>query len=142
MIRKFSDRDIDEVMEIWLCSNMEAHAFIPADDWKSHFDDVREQIVQAEVYVSERNGVVNGFIGMTWDEIAGIFVKKAERQQGIGTELLNTAKLYRRELRLSAYKKNQPAVRFYENAGFRIAACETDTDTGEEAYTMVWIHPE
>ena len=55
MIRRFENKDLDQVMSIWLQVNMESHSFIEADYWKNNYEMVREMIPKAEVLVSEEN---------------------------------------------------------------------------------------
>lgn len=55
MIRKFQSADTEQVMKIWLHGNEYAHPFIPKDYWKSNYSMVQEQLLQAEVYVYQRN---------------------------------------------------------------------------------------
>lgn len=79
MIRRFENKDLDQVMSIWLQVNMESHSFIGADYWKDNYEMVREMIPKAEVLVSEENGQIRGFIGLIDTYIAGIFVRAAEQ---------------------------------------------------------------
>ena len=44
MIRKFENRDLDAVMQIWLHGNLDAHPFIPVSFWTDHFEMVRDNI--------------------------------------------------------------------------------------------------
>ena len=53
MIRKFQDGDLDAVMQLWLCGNLDAHAFIPEAYWRLNYEAVRDSILQAEIYVYE-----------------------------------------------------------------------------------------
>lgn len=138
MIRTFESKDLAEVMNIWLHANIDAHSFIPSDYWMNQFDFVKSLIPNADVYVSEKSGIIDGFIGLIDDDIAGIFVTKPDRSSGIGSELLNTAKAHNHKLHLSVYAKNKSALRFYEKAGFHIEAHKTDPDTNENEYTMTW----
>ena len=92
MIRKFTQSDRDTVMNIWLTSNIQAHSFIPKEYWINHFEQVKEILPQSTVYVYEKNGSVQGFIGLTEHHIEGIFVEESMRGKGIGTQLLNHAK--------------------------------------------------
>lgn len=55
MIRQFVPEDLDEVMQIWLKTNQEAHNFISPDYWSSHYDMVKEMLPQAEIYVYEKD---------------------------------------------------------------------------------------
>lgn len=138
MIRRFKERDLDEVMSIWLTANIEAHSFIEADYWRGNFDYVKDAILTAEVFVSEIEGQINGFIGIIDNYIAGIFVKSSERTKGIGSDLLNTVKKEKEILSLKVYTKNENAVSFYRNAGFKIEAKDMDEETSEMEYMMTW----
>lgn len=138
MIRKLKTADLDKIMSIWLNANIEAHSFIAAEYWKEHFEAVKKMIPQAEVFVSERDDGINGFIGLSRTYVEGIFVDKAARSKGIGSELLDFVKKDRARLSLKVYKKNESAVQFYKNRGFRIDAESLDTDTSEEEYIMAW----
>ena len=138
MIRRFENKDLDQVMSIWLQVNMESHSFIEADYWKNNYEMVREMIPKAEVLVSEENGQIRGFIGLIDTYIAGIFVRAAEQSKGVGTGLLQTVMKSRDNLRLNVYKKNMRAVSFYQHYGFQIINQGIDESTSEEEYTMEW----
>ena len=82
MIRKMQKSDIDRVAEIWLDTNLKAHDFISEQYWRSNFDMVKEMFPQAEVYVYEGDGKVQGFIGLDGEYIEGIFVCDEMQSQG------------------------------------------------------------
>ena len=138
MIRRFENKDLDQVMSIWLQVNMESHSFIAADHWKNNYEMVKDMIPKAEVFVSEENELISGFIGLTDTYVAGIFVRAEEQLKGIGRRLLNTAMEKSDNLCLSVYRKNVRAVKFYEHCGFLIVKQEIDENTSEEEYTMEW----
>lgn len=140
MIRKFQSADTGQVMKIWLHGNEEAHSFIPKDYWKSNYAMVQEQILQAEVYVYEAEGAIQGFIGMQEDYLAGIFIKKEVRSTGIGKQLLDYVKAIHPALTLNVYQRNGRAVEFYKRDGFSITLAAIEPDTGEADYTMRWHH--
>lgn len=137
MIRKFEKSDIDQVMQIWLGGNTEAHNFIPESYWLSNFEAVKEQIANADVFVFETGGKIQGFIGITGNRIEGIFVDKMSRSFGIGKQLLDYAKSRYCPLYLGVYRKNRRAVDFYLREGFSLSGEEIDEETGEPEYTMV-----
>ena len=138
MIRRFENKDLDQVMSIWLQVNMESHSFIGADYWKDNYEMVKDMIPKAKVLVSEENGQIRGFIGLIDTYIAGIFVRAAEQSKGVGTGLLQTVMKSRDNLRLNVYKKNMRAVSFYQHYGFQIKNQEIDESTSEEEYMMEW----
>ncbi len=138
MVRELQKKDIDEVAEIWLDTNVKAHGFIPARYWRDNFETVRRMLGQAEVYVYEAEKDIAGFIGLDGDYIAGIFVRSNHQSGGIGKRLLDFVKGERQQLRLSVYQKNKRAVSFYEREKFVIQGEGTDEHTGENEYDMIW----
>lgn len=138
MIRPSSDSDIDTIMDIWLTSNREAHAFVPAAYWQQNFASVKEAILKAEVYVAEESGQVAGFLGLVGNYIAGLFVKQQARDRGIGADLLKHVQSLQDTLELDVYQENPRAVAFYQNHGFQAVQKDIDPDTGHTEYRMVW----
>ena len=140
MIRKFESRNLDAVMQIWLHSNLDAHAFIAASFWTEHFEMVHDLLPQAELYVheNENTGQIHGFIGLTENHIEGIFVAKAARSKGIGKALLEYAKPRKPCLTLSVYQKNERALAFYRHEQFVVQSEGIDEDTNEAEIQMLW----
>ena len=138
MIRKLQRSDIDRVAEIWLDTNLKAHDFILEQYWRGNFDMVKEALSQAEVYVYESDGKVQGFIGLDGEYIKGIFVSDEMQSQGIGKALLDYAKSRKSELRLNVYRKNTRAIRFYQREGFSVRSEGLDEAVGEKDFLMVW----
>lgn len=95
---------------------------------------------QAEVlvHVDEDTGRIDGFIGLTDDYIAGIFVKDDAQSKGIGKQLLDQVKRTRSQLSLHVYQMNMRAVRFYQREQFAICSEGINEDTGQKEYLMVW----
>ena len=106
MIRMLQPQDTGRVMQLWLEGNLDAHAFVPGNYWCEKVSMVRELLLQAEVYVYEQNGEIQGFVGLQGDMIAGIFVDRLHRSGGIGKQLLNHVKHLHPVLLLSVYRKN------------------------------------
>lgn len=139
MIRKFEERDLETVMELWLAGNLQAHSFIPERYWKDSRELVKVLLPGASLYVyTEETGRPDGFIGLSGDYIEGIFVREGKRSCGIGAALLDFAKEGHGVLTLRVYQKNERAVKFYLRNGFRIRREELDEGTGEKEYEMVW----
>ena len=134
MIRLFEFRDLDRIMEIWLEGNLKAHPFIKEEYWRQNFETVRSVLPNAEVYVFEEDGEVQGFIGMDAEHIAGLFVAEGHRGQGIGHQLISEVK----RLSFHVYEKNTGAVAFYRAEGFRVENSMIEKETGEQEYLMVF----
>ena len=137
MIRLFEFRDLDRIMEIWLEGNLTAHPFIKEEYWKQNYETVRSMLPNAEVYVFEEDGEVQGFIGMDAEYIAGLFVAEGHRGQGIGHQLISEVKRKKR-LSLHVSEKNIGAVAFYRAEGFRVENRMAEKETGEQEYLMVF----
>lgn len=138
MIRKFEMKDTKQVMQIWLDVNMDAHNFVQGDYWLSNYQSVQKQLLQADIFVYEQDEEIQGFVGMTDDYLAGIFVDKKCRSMGIGKELLECVKQNYPVFSLNVYQKNRRAVDFYLREGLFIISKGIDEDTSETDYTMVW----
>ena len=138
MVRKLQKTDIDRVAYIWLDTNLKAHYFISAQYWKDNFELVKEMLLQAEVYVYERDQKIQGFIGLNDEYIEGIFVSDEMQSHGIGKILLDYVKGLRKKLLLNVYQKNTRAISFYQREGFEIQCNGLDEATGEKDYVMAW----
>lgn len=140
MIRKFTNNDLDSLIQIWLTTNIETHNFIPKEYWTDHYSEVKEMLPLAELYIYENDQTkqIEGFIGLINDYIAGIFVKSKVQSKGIGKQLLDYIKNLRQHLHLSVYQKNQRAIYFYQREQFIIDSENMDNDTGEKEFVMVW----
>lgn len=138
MIRKMKPSDIEQIVRLWLEGNIETHSFISAEYWKSNAPLVQEQLLEAEVYVYEENGIIQGFSGMQGNYLAGIFIKKSVRSTGIGKQLLDHLKEIHTLLFLKVYQENRRAIAFYQREGLIITNEGLDEDTGHREYTMTW----
>ncbi|WP_333652178.1 N-acetyltransferase [Lacrimispora sp.] len=139
MIRRFKIDHLEAVMKIWLESNISAHDFISRNYWQENYKQVEKVLPDAEIFVYEEGDAVLGFIGLTENYIAGIFVDANSQSQGIGKALLDHVKKSSTQLLLQVYKKNSRAVRFYIREGFAVLNEQTDEHTGETELVMSWI---
>ena len=138
VIRRMEARDLEAVSSIWLASNLEAHSFIPAEYWRGNYEAVKAALAQAEVYVYEDAAGVLGFVGLSGDYVAGIFVASHARSHGIGRQLLDHVKATHRCLELNVYAKNRRAVEFYQREGFELKGSGVDPHTREEDFLFFW----
>ena len=138
MIRPLQTADLAGVAEIWLNTNQKAHDFIPAEYWQDHFEQVKQMLPLAEVYLYEEQGEIQGFIGLSGSYIAGIFVCGQAQSRGIGRKLLDYVKAGKNRLELRVYQKNARAIAFYRREQFEIQSECLDGETGEKEYLMVW----
>lgn len=138
MIRKFEEKDINDVMQIWKKENIRTHKFIQEKYWENNYNYVKEIMPNAEIFVYTINENIVGFIGIVSNYIEGLFVDINNQCKGIGTMLLNKVKENNEILTLSVYKKNTKAINFYRNNNFKIISENVDKSTGEIQYIMKW----
>ena len=138
MIRLAERQDLDRIMEIWLEGNLQAHDFVDPAYWTGYFQEVREAIAQADVWVWDENGRGEAFAGMVEHYLAGLFVSGAQRGKGIGGLLLEHIKEQRFPLTLHVYSRNAGAVQFYERHGFGTVSEYIDPETGQPEREMIF----
>ena len=140
MIRTFRKDDLNNVLQIWLDTNIKAHNFIPEEYWTENYAVVKEMLPQAEIYVYEDDDMhqILGFIGLSNNYIAGIFVRGDVQSKGIGKQLLDYVKKTKTALHLNVYQKNARAVSFYQREHFAIQSENFDDSTNEKEFIMNW----
>lgn len=138
MIRDFKETDIEQIMNIWLNTNIKVHHFINSSYWIDSYSTVKKMLPQATIYVYESDNQIQGFLGLNGDYIEGIFVDAEYQSKGIGSQLLNYAKERYSKLLLNVYKRNERAVTFYLREGFAILTEQIEEETKESDLTMVW----
>lgn len=137
-LNSFSDRDLEQLAQIWLNGNLQAHSFIPAQYWKNQFVNIKKMLPEANIFVYRNNEIIIGFLGKLDGYIAGLFVDMNYRKQGVGSRLINYLKQINDKLTLSVYVDNINAVNFYENKDFIIDSVGMDTETDSKEYRMTW----
>lgn len=140
MIRVFENKDLTDVMQIWLDTNIKAHFFIPKEYWTDNFEIVKSALPRSEVYVyeDESTSQIHGFIGLSNNFVEGIFVKEGSQSKGIGKQLLEYVKSNRSHISLCVYQKNTRAIQFYQREQFIILSERIDENTNQNEYIMVW----
>ena len=139
MIKEFKIDHLEEVMKIWLETNINAHDFIERDYWVNNFDLVKKLLPDAKVYIFQENNIIKGFIGIIEEGyIAGLFVKEEYQREGIGEKLIKYIKPKYNQLKLDVYSKNKNAIKFYLKNNFKIVNEKNNEDTNELEYEMIF----
>lgn len=138
MIRKFKEKDLDTVMELWLLGNTEVHSFISPKYWQQNFTEIQRVVSIACTYVYEYQNEVMGFISVMDGFLLGIFVNAGIRRHGMGMVLLDCMKQREKSLTVTVYEKNVTAVRFFMRQHFEVDSEVIEESTGEKQLMMVW----
>lgn len=136
LIRKFCNDDLDKIMKIWLESNIDAHYFIDKSYWINNFDNVKQMILNSDIFVYIKDDEIVAFVGLIDKYIAGLFVQKNFRNSLIGTKLLEYLRLKYNVLTLNVYCKNKSAISFYKKQKFEIVEQLINIETNEKEYVM------
>lgn len=119
MIRKFEEKEIPHLIEIWEKAAMVAHPFLSEDfheEVKKAMTDI--YLPNSDTWVYVESGKVLGFISMISNEIGGLFVFPENHSKGIGTLLVNHINQFHKELEVEVFYKNEIGKPFYEKLGF------------------------
>lgn len=135
--KEFVYEHLNELIKIWLETNIQAHHFIAEQYWRNNIEFVKKALPDAMIFC-QREECIKGFLGVSDGFIQGLFVKKEFQRKGIGRALIQEAKQYFDTLSLCVYVKNSNAVAFYQNMGFEIQEQNIQEETGEQEYHMIY----
>lgn len=139
MIRKINEKDINEVMTIWVKGNFKSNSFIEKDYWLLKFNDMKEKFLKKyTTYVYVENGQVVGFISIYKNNILAIYVKEQKRRKNIGRQLVNYCRNSNKNLKVKIYEKNIAAILFFLSLGFKNDKIQIDSEFQEKQYVMKW----
>ncbi len=140
MIKQLENLQMEEVMDIWLKTNITAHNFIPEQYWIKNYDVVKNEYMPiSTTFVYEEDNRIKAFISIIDNSFIGaLFVLGDYQGQGIGKELLSHCKSLYSSLELGVYKENISAVNFYKHCGFAVRTEHRNEDSGFMEYTMTW----
>ena len=137
IVREFNQADIDQIIEIWLEASIKVHDFMDSEFWKSKVNDMREiYIPSAETYVFEEEDELKGFVSLSGDTLAALFVSPRWQGEGIGKQLILKSKAIRDRLTLTVYRENRRSIEFYRKCGFKIIREQIDDHTGHSELLM------
>ena len=119
MIRAFSDRDLEELLDVWYRSSLLAQPFLSQEFFTEEFHEIADVwIPMSETMVYENDGRIVGFLALIDNEVGGLFVDPDFQGRGIGRSLMDRARESRPFLELIVFEANPVARRFYETYGF------------------------
>ena len=141
--RRAEQADYGTATEVLLRSR---HASVPAIPPLAHLDEevkayfVGTAMPVAEVWVAEVDDAVSGVLVLNGNWIEQLYVDPDWTDQGLGTALIERAKVECPEvLDLWTFKSNRRAQRFYERHGFRaVGGTNGDNEEGEPDIHYRW----
>ncbi|MBZ9637583.1 N-acetyltransferase [Clostridium sp. FP1] len=144
MIKQLENFEMEEVMDIWLKTNITAHSFIPEKYWIDNYTIVKnEYMPNSTTFIYKEDNIIKAFISIMNNSFIGaLFVLQDYQGQGIGRRLLEYCKVLYSSLELGVYIENISAVKVYKHCGFVVKTEQLNEDSGLLEYTMFWTKQE
>ena len=137
MIRKYEERDLDELLATWAAASEIAHPFLTSEFLASERENIPKlYLPNAETWVSEEGGTVVGFVALIGKEVGAIFVHPNYHRNGIGQRLMDKARELRDELEVEVFKANQIGRAFYAKYGFKLIEEKIHAPTGQDVLRL------
>jgi putative acetyltransferase len=132
MIRRYQERDVDQVLEAWESASRLAHHFLDEGFFHVERERIRNTYLpSAETWVWEEDGRVIGFVSLLGHEVGGLFVDAGAQRRGVGRALMDHARNLRGTLELDVFERNAIGTAFYAHYGFEVVGKHVDEETGE-----------
>lgn len=113
-----------ELVAIWRESFEQAVGVIDPHSLEEQLQFLEEKVIPQNrvlVVLEKGTSAVIGFMALTPEKIAQLYVHVNHQSRGIGSILVNIAKQHSRgRLRLFTFNVNKRAQRFYEQHGFKV----------------------
>ena len=131
MIRKYEEKDLEDLLEAWYTASQVAHPFLSEDFFEQERKNIAEiHIPNVETWVYEKDNKVIGFISLMESEVGAIFVDPDFHGMGIGRALMEHAKSVRAFLELDVFEDNKIGRGFYDKCGFIKVSEHLHEETG------------
>ncbi len=120
-----------QLLVIWEASVRATHDFLS----EAEVQHIKGYVPQAlrvvpKLLVAEEQGVPLGFIGAENERIEMLFVAPEVRGKGVGSALVNAAKMQWQVTQVTVNEQNPQAIGFYEHMGFHVIARSPLDDQG------------
>lgn len=137
MIRKYNEKEIPILINIWEQASTIAHPFLDTEFTQMLKKAMTEMYLpNSDTWVYVESNKIVGFISMLENEIGGLFVSPEHHSKGIGTALVNHIKQFHKELEVEVFQKNKIGKPFYEKYGFRTIKEYIQEGTNENVLRM------
>jgi len=137
MIRKYNEKEIPALMNIWEQASTIAHPFLDTEFTQMVKKAMTEMYLpDSDTWVYVESNEIIAFISMIGNEIGGLFVNPEHHSKGIGTSLVNHIKQFHKELEVEVFEKNKIGRPFYEKYGFSVIKEYIQEGTNQKVLRM------
>jgi len=107
MIRQYEAKDIESLVACWRVASEFAHPFLTKKFLDSEAEALRDiYIPSTEIWVTEINGDVLGFIALMGNEIAALFLDPDYHGKGLGRAMVDKAVAEKGKLSVDVFEEN------------------------------------
>lgn len=129
-IRKCSESDYSDLVDIWERSVRASHSFLSDRDIAEIRDKLAaEYLPNVDLSCVEAGGRIVGFIGVASTKIDMLFIDAPLRGQGYGSMLMDYA-VNQGAMSVDVNEQNPAALKFYISKGFHITGRDDTDDAG------------
>ncbi|MBP3456243.1 MAG: GNAT family N-acetyltransferase [Alistipes sp.] len=129
-IRKCSESDYSDLVDIWERSVRSSHDFLSqADIAEIRSKLVAEYLPNVDLSCIEADGRITGFIGIANAKIEMLFIDSVFQGQGYGSMLMDYA-INQGAMSVDVNEQNPKALEFYKSKGFHITGRDDTDDAG------------
>lgn len=137
MIRKYNEKEIPTLINIWEQASTIAHPFLDTEFTQMVKKAMTEMYLpDSDTWVYHESNEIIGFISMIENEIGGLFVSPEHHSKGIGTSLVNHMKQFHKELEVEVFEENKIGRPFYEKYGFSVISEYIQEGTSQKVLRM------
>ena len=137
MIRKYKEKEIPKLLEIWESAALIAHPFLNTEFHEMVKGAMKDMYLpNSDTWVYEENGNIIGFISMMKNEIGGLFVDPNQQSKGVGTSLVNHINQFHNILEVEVFEENKIGKPFYEKYGFKVIKEYLMKETNQKVLRM------
>jgi ribosomal protein S18 acetylase RimI-like enzyme len=124
IIRPLVDDEIDEVIQLWHVTKLDAYPYLPLEQGRTIDEDsrfFRDVILpRTSVWVAQHGAAIVGFLAIEGSYVDRLYIHPEHQRRGVGTALITKAKaISPTGVQLHTHVKNTQARTFYEQHDFK-----------------------
>lgn len=131
MIIPLDKSHFEEIMSVWEDSVRGSHAFIREEDIAIYKPLIHKGALhQFEFWGIQKKGKLAGFMGLSADKIAMLFLRPDFIGQGLGRQLIEFATQEKKKKYIDVNEENLRALGCYQHMGFEVIGRDEKDDCG------------
>lgn len=138
MIINATPNDYPHLTSIWESAVRATHHFLQPEDITYYKERLPLYFAQVDLYIYKEDNNIQGFIGVSDEEIEMLFVDNVYRGKGIGNSLTRFAIEHLNVHYVTVNEDNHQAEGFYRHWGFEVIN-RSVTDSDGKPYPLLYM---